>query len=66
MHERSVTVQKKNGKYVNVYGVGALGGEAYTPLPKKYSFEKDEYDDVKEAVHAARKRSQAEGKRGVR
>jgi len=66
MHERSSTIQRKDGKWINVYGVGALGGEAMTPLPKKYKFEKEAYDKPEEAVHAARKRSEAEGKRGVR
>jgi hypothetical protein len=66
MHERSQTIQREDGKYVNVYGPGALGGAVGTPLPKRYKFEKDAYDTVHQAVHAARKRSEAEGKRGVR
>jgi len=60
MHERSETIEK-DGKYVNVYGRGtSTPGD---PLPKRYRFEHDSYDTVKDAVHAARKRSSAEGRR---
>lgn len=65
MHERSQTIEK-DGKYINVYGPHATSGEPGTPLPKKYKFEADSYDDLPSAIHAARKRSQAEGRRGIR
>jgi len=59
-HERSETIQTDEG-WINIYGVGTPRvGER---LRKRYSFEQDTYPTLKSAVHAARKRSQAEGRR---
>lgn len=60
MHEQSETVER-NGKYVNVYGRST--SRAGQPLPLRYPFEREAYDTIKSAVHAARKRSDAEGRR---
>lgn len=53
MHERSQTIEK-DGKYINVYGPHATSGEPGTPLPKKYKFEADSYDDLPSAIHAGK------------
>lgn len=59
MHEQSETVER-DGKWVNVYGRNTP--KAGEPLSRKHWFEQDSYVRLKDAVHAARKRSQAEGR----
>lgn len=63
MHEQSETVEK-DGKWVNVYG--SKTPNAGKPLPKRYDFEQDDYRTVEEAVSAARRRSEREGKAGMK
>lgn len=60
MHEQSETVGSAKTGYKNVYGKRTP--QAGQPLPKKYRFEQETYPTVKRAVHAARKRSSAEGR----
>jgi hypothetical protein len=62
MHEQSETIRSKTGKWINVYGRDIENGANGRPLPLLYTFEKPEYDTVKEAEKAARKRSQLEDK----
>lgn len=59
MHEQSETKKLLN-RWVNVYGRNTPS--AGQPLPRKYKFERDVYPTAKKAVHAARKRSEAEGR----
>lgn len=59
MHEQSETVEQ-DGKWVNVYGRNTP--QAGQPLPRRYPFEQDSYDRLNRAIHAARKRSQMEGR----
>ena len=56
MHEKSETIQNKNGKWINVYGKGLPKEGQVLPIlhPK---FEKEEYDTEKEAVASAKQRS---------
>lgn len=60
MHEQSETIQDKAGRWLNVFGKNTMSGGK--PIKKKYDFEKDTYDTVDEAVAAAKKRSEEEGK----
>ena len=60
MHEQSETVRTPTG-WQNVYGRNTP--QAGQPLPPRYFFERATYPSVKRAVHAARKRSVAEGRR---
>ena len=55
MHERSSTIQRPDGKWVNVYGKGTL--LAGTPLEPHYHYEKDAYASESEASSAAKRRS---------
>ena len=61
-HEESETIQREDGKWVNVYGRN-IKGTAGQPLPPTYPDEKDAYDSLQEAEAAARRRSQEEGVR---
>jgi len=63
MHEQSHTIER-NGRYYNVYG--PLTSTPGKKLKPKYPFEKEHYKSVDEAVGAARRRSEEEGKRGIR
>jgi len=56
MHERSETIQNKNGKWVNVYGKGLLKQGKVLPILYPW-FEQEEYDTEKQAVAAAKQRS---------
>ena len=56
MHEQSETVQRPDGKWINVYG--RKTPKAGEPLPGMPA-----YDSVDAAVAAAKKRSEEEGKR---
>jgi hypothetical protein len=58
-HENSETIKGPDGRWINVYG------GSKRPLPKKYPYEQDAYDSVEDAVRAARRRSQDEGKAGA-
>ncbi len=59
MHEQSETVRSKRG-FRNVYGSQTpLAGK---PLPRLYTFERDEYPSIRSAVSAARKRSKLVGR----
>ena len=53
MHEKSETIQNKNGKWINVYGKGLPKEGQVLPIlhPR---FEKEEYDTEREAVASAR------------
>jgi hypothetical protein len=59
-HEQSETIQDKFGRWLNVFGKNTK--RAGEPLKKKYSFEKETYETVEEAVEAAKRRSKEEGK----
>ena len=59
-HEQSETIQRADGKWVNVYGRAT--GQAGQPLPPRFPYERDAYDTVEEAVAAASRRSQDEGR----
>lgn len=61
MHEQSETIQNADGRWVNVYGKATP--QAGQPLPQRYDFEAPDYGTVRSAEHAARKRSQMEGRR---
>jgi hypothetical protein len=54
MHEQSETVQRKDGKWINVYG-------EKTPSAGQQLPDSGEYDTVDEAVSAAKKRSEDYG-----
>jgi hypothetical protein len=60
MHEQSETIQDKLGRFLNVYGRNTM--KAGKPLPKKYDFEQESYPTLEEAVGAAQRRSEEEGK----
>ena len=55
MHEQSETVQREDGKWINVYGKGTP--QAGTQLP-----DSDAYDSKLEAVAAAKARSEGYGR----
>jgi hypothetical protein len=59
-HEQSETIQRPDGRWVNVYG--AKTATPGKPLPPIYDFEQASYDTVAEAVAAAKKRSAEESK----
>ena len=56
MHEKSETIQNKNGKWINVYGKGLPKEGQVLPILHP-EFEKEEYDTEKEAVASAKQRS---------
>ena len=60
-HEESESEQDAQGRWINVYGRGTP--KAGQPLPRRYDFERDSYDTVEEAVAAAARRSDEEGRR---
>ena len=63
-HEESETEQDAQGRWINVYGRGKP--QAGQPLPLRYDFEQESYDSVEEAVAAAKRRSDLEGRpRGI-
>lgn len=57
-HEQSETIQNKLGRWFNVFGKNTP--QAGQPLPRKYKWEKPDYETVEEAVAAAKKRSELE------
>ena len=59
-HEESETIQRPDGSWINIYG--RKTPQAGQPLPKKYEFERDSYSSVEEAVDAAKRRSEEEGR----
>lgn len=56
-HEQSETIQRDDGKWINIYGRNTP--QAGTPLP----YEGNEYETVEEAERAAQQRSDEHGKR---
>jgi len=56
MHEKSETIQNKNGKWINVYGKGLPKEGQVLPILHP-GFEKEEYDTEEEAVASAKQRS---------
>ena len=57
MHEKSDTIQDKDGNWINVYGSGFLNSGQVLPI-KYPHFERDWYDTRQEAEQAAMMRSQ--------
>ena len=55
MHEQTETIQRPNGKWINVYGLRT--STAGRPTPPKFPYERAEYDTLLEAVEAAKRRS---------
>ena len=57
MHEKSDTIQDKDGNWINVYGSGFLNSGQVLPI-KYPHFERDWYETQQEAEQAAMMRSQ--------
>ena len=54
-HEQSETVQRPDGKWINIYG--RKTPQAGQPLPLKFPYEREAYDTMEEADRAATRRS---------